>query len=79
MTDPGLYIQIGTSLVSIGVIYGMTKTQIKNIEKSIERLEVKQDKHNGLIERMVKVEQSCKSAHHRITDHLGDKEKSEDD
>lgn len=29
-------------------------------------LEKKQDKHNNLIERMVVVEQSVKSAHHRI-------------
>jgi len=39
---------------------------IKYIEKQIQRLEEKQDKHNGLIERMVKVEESSKSAHHRI-------------
>jgi len=32
----------------------------------IEQLEKKVDKHNNLIERMVAVEQSCKSAHHRI-------------
>ncbi|MFV0515851.1 MAG: hypothetical protein ACK5MV_00435 [Aminipila sp.] len=32
----------------------------------IDQLEEKQDKHNGLIERMVKVEESTKSAHHRI-------------
>lgn len=31
-------------------------------------LEEKQDKHNNLIERMVVVEQSVKSAHHRIDD-----------
>ncbi len=34
-------------------------------EKLID-LEKKQDKHNSLIERMVVVEQSLKSAHHRI-------------
>ncbi len=36
------------------------------IEKSILSLEAKQDKHNNLIERMVRVEDSTKSAHHRI-------------
>ena len=36
-------------------------------EKLID-LEKKQDKHNNLIERMVIVEQSVKSAHHRIDD-----------
>ena len=36
-------------------------------EKLID-LEKKQDKHNNLIERMVVVEQSVKSAHNRIDD-----------
>jgi len=33
----------------------------------IEQLDKKQDKHNNLVERMVVVEQSTKSAHHRIS------------
>ena len=36
------------------------------IEKTISSLEIKQDKHNNLIERMVHVEDSVKSAHKRI-------------
>ena len=32
----------------------------------LNRVEEKQDKHNNVIERMVIVEQSVKSAHHRI-------------
>ncbi len=36
------------------------------IEKTISALEKKQDKHNNLIERMVRVEDSIKSAHKRI-------------
>lgn len=36
------------------------------IEKSISSLEIKQDKHNNLIERMVRVEDSVKTAHHRL-------------
>lgn len=32
----------------------------------INQLEKKMDKHNNLIERMVAVEQFCKSVHHRI-------------
>lgn len=32
----------------------------------IEQLEEKVKKHNNLVERMVAVEQSAKSAHHRI-------------
>lgn len=34
----------------------------------ISKLEEKVDKHNHLIERMVVVEQSTKSAHHRLDD-----------
>jgi hypothetical protein len=34
----------------------------------IDQLEKKVDKHNTLIERMVIVEQSTKSAHHRLDD-----------
>lgn len=41
------------------------------IEKSISSLEVKQDKHNNLIERMVHVEDSTKSAHKRIDEITG--------
>jgi cell division protein FtsL len=32
----------------------------------LDRLEEKQDKHNSMIERLTVVEQSTKSAHHRI-------------
>jgi len=35
----------------------------------IEQLEKKVEKHNNLIERMVAVEQSARSAHHRL-DHM---------
>ena len=45
--------------VSFGVFYGTVMTKLNALEK-------KQDKHNGLMERMVVVEQSTKSAHHRL-------------
>ena len=58
-------------------LYEETENEIKEIvteiipepvdgEKQIKRLEEKQDKHNCLIERMVRVEDSTKSAHKRI-------------
>ncbi len=40
----------------------------QNTDEHIKRLEQKQDKHNSVIERMAIVEQSVKSAHHRIDD-----------
>ena len=40
--------------------------KIGKFEEKLNTLEKKQDKHNDLIERMVRVEDSTKSAHHRI-------------
>lgn len=45
----------------------------KHFAEHLTRVEEKQDKHNNLIERMVIVEQSTKSAHHRIDEMKGDK------
>lgn len=43
-----------------------TETAVLNTR--LKYLEQKQNKHNNLVERMVGVEQSMKSAHHRIDD-----------
>nr|DAW52280.1 MAG TPA: Septum formation initiator [Caudoviricetes sp.] len=43
--------------------------QIKSLKEEINILSTRVDKHNNLVERMAKVEDSTKSAHHRI-DHL---------
>ena len=51
---------------SAGLFIGGLIFSIKYMEKQIKRLEEKQDKHNNLIERMVRVEDSTKSAHKRI-------------
>lgn len=58
-------------IFSAGIFIGGLIFSIKYIEKQIARLEEKQDKHNGLIERMVHVEDSTKSAHKRIDEHVG--------
>lgn len=63
-------IEITVSLISfLGTLFGtlggivasgrLTGYRISQLEKKVE-------KHNNLIERMVKVENSVKSAHHRI-------------
>lgn len=54
------------NVVSACIAIGSYSKSIKYIEEHILRLEEKQDKHNSLIERMVAVEQSTKSAHHRL-------------
>jgi len=53
------WIQMIVYAISIGSFAGVILTKIGYLEK-------KMDKHNGLVERMVVVEQKCASAHHRI-------------
>lgn len=48
--------------------------QIKDIKGDIGTLSARVDKHNNLVERMVVVEQSTKSAHHRIDEVVKGKE-----
>jgi hypothetical protein len=55
----GTIIQIVVYLFSAGMTIGTVLWRIKELEKKV-------DKHNGLVERMVVVEESTKSAHHRI-------------
>lgn len=60
----------------VGSYFANSKTtavmqeQIKDLKKDISTLSNRIDKHNNLVERMVAVEQSTKSAHHRI-DNIG--------
>lgn len=68
-----LMIVIIINVMTAGIFLGGLAMSIKFIEKQIKRLEEKQDKHNNLIERMVKVEESSKSAHHRIDNIEGKK------
>lgn len=49
----------------LGSLFGvLASSRLTNYR--IEQLEAKVNKHNNLIERMTAVEQSVKSAHHRI-------------
>ena len=66
-----LLLLIIINITSAGIFIGGLAMSIKFIEEQIKRLETKQDKHNNLIERMAIVEQSVKSAHHRIDDLKG--------
>ena len=53
---------LGTLLGTLGGIIASGSLTIYRISQ----LEKKVEKHNNLVERMVKVENSVKSAHHRI-------------
>lgn len=59
----------GVALAS-GLISGLIANKLTAYR--IEQLEKKVEKHNNLVERMIAVEQSTKSAHHRI-DGIGGK------
>jgi len=60
----------GVVAILSGLISGLIANKLTAWR--IEQLEKKVEKHNNLVERMVVVEQSTKSAHHRI-DGLGAK------
>ncbi|MEG1538278.1 MAG: hypothetical protein RR387_08375 [Clostridiales bacterium] len=68
----GLLSLTGTLFGSIAGIL----TANKLVMFRIEQLEKKVEKHNNLVERMTAVEQSLKSAHHRIDDVQGGGNKS---
>lgn len=57
--DFNLIVQLAVYLVSIASLGGAILTRIKNLEEKVE-------KHNSVVERMYRVEESVKSAHHRI-------------
>lgn len=54
----------GLAAVITGIVTGVVTGS--TVIYRIKELEKKVDKHNGLIERMVAVEMSTRSAHHRI-------------
>ena len=55
---------LGTCVGTLGGILAANKLTVYRISQ----LEKKVEKHNNLVERMVKVEDSAKSAHRRIDD-----------
>ena len=61
---------VGTLVGSLAGI--MTANRLTNYR--IEQLEEKVKKHNNLVERMIIVEQSTKSAHHRIDGLIAERE-----
>lgn len=61
---------VGTLVGSLAGI--MTANRLTNYR--IEQLEEKVKKHNNLVERMIIVEQSTKSAHYRIDELIAERE-----
>ena len=56
---------VGSVISFIGNMVSNSKLKALMLYR-LDELEKKQDKHNGLIERMVVVEQSTRSAHKRL-------------
>ena len=61
---------VGTLVGSLAGI--MTANRLTNYR--IEQLEEKVKKHNNLVERIIIVEQSTKSAHHRLDELIAERE-----
>lgn len=61
-----LAVSIVIQLIAIGIFIGVYKTTISFMQVQIEDLKVDMRKYNNVLERMVRVEDSTKSAHHRL-------------
>ena len=64
--SPEFIMSVGIQLLSIGIIIGIYKTTISFMQQQIQELKEDMRKYNNILERMIAVEQSTKSAHHRI-------------
>jgi len=70
--SPEFYLSVVIQLVAMGVVIGIYKTTISFMQQQIQELKDDMRKYNNILERMIIVEQSTKSAHHRIDDLLKD-------
>ena len=65
-----LLISLIVQLVAIGIFIGVYKTTINFMQQQIVELKDDMRKYNNILERMIRVEDSTKSAHHRIDEIL---------
>ncbi len=61
-----LTISIVIQLIAIGIFIGVYKTTIAFMQQQIIELKEDMRKYNNILERMIHVEDSTKSAHHRL-------------
>lgn len=64
--DTQFWIQITITVGSIAALGGGIIARINNLEKKLDKLEQKVDKHNNFDSRLARVEESAKEAHRRI-------------
>ena len=65
--SPDLIISVTIQLVAIGIFIGVYKTTISFMQLQIQELKEDMRKYNNILERMIRVEDSAKSAHQRIS------------
>lgn len=61
-----LIVSVIIQLIAIGIFIGVYKTTISFMQQQIQELKEDMRKYNNILERMIRVEQSTKSAHHRL-------------
>lgn len=61
-----LAISIVIQLIAVGIFIGVYKTSLAFMREQIKELKDDMRKYNNILERMIHVEDSTKSAHHRI-------------
>lgn len=61
-----LIVSIIIQLIAIGIFIGVYKTTIAFMQQQIAELKDDMRKYNNILERMIHVEDSTKSAHKRI-------------
>lgn len=66
-----IIIPLIVQLVVLGIIIGIYKTTITFMQQQIAELKTEMKKYNNILERIIRVEDSTKSAHHRIDEMKG--------
>lgn len=61
-----LIISVIIQLVAVGVFIGVYKTTITFMQAQIAELKEDMRKYNNVLERLIRCEDSTKSAHHRL-------------
>ena len=64
--SPDLIISVTIQLIAIGIFIGVYKTTIAFMQLQIQELKEDMRKYNNILERMIRVEDSTKSAHQRL-------------
>jgi len=64
--SPDLIISVTIQLIAIGIFIGVYKTTISFMQLQIQELKEDMRKYNNILERMIRVEDSAKSAHQRL-------------